>query len=81
MVTFVCKIMPKENFPHSPYLVTEGREGLGRLGLGGSVLLGLGQLSCSSLLALVVSQRLGLSAVLQTVKLPESVYQISLSCS
>ena len=66
MVTFVCKIMPKEIFPHSPYLVTEGREGLGRLGLGGSVLLGLGQLSCSSLLALVVSQRLGLSAVLQT---------------
>lgn len=52
-------------FEGSIFLVAEGGEGLGCLGLCGGVLLRLGELSCGSLLALVVGQRLGLSAVLQ----------------
>lgn len=46
-------------------LVAKGRKGLRSLGLDGGVLLGIGQLSSSNLLALVVGGTLGLSPLLQ----------------
>lgn len=49
-------------------LVAISRKGLRGLLLGAGVLLGVGQLSCSNLLALVVGSALGLSSLLQSVR-------------
>lgn len=55
-------------FEKSPaILVAVSGESLRSLGLGASLLLGLGQLTSGSLLALVVGLSLGLSPLLQTV--------------
>ena len=54
-------------------LIAVVRESLGSLVVDLGVLLGLGQLSLGKLLALVVGGRLGLAALLQSIKVHKSV--------